>query len=103
MTRENRDWDNLAHEALLKLQNGEDLTGKNGAMTALAKALIEASLEGELDAHLEEAPGNRRNGKTGKQLKTGHGTIDLSTSRDRNGSFEPELVKKRQTTLGQGA
>ena len=102
MTRENRDWDNLAHEALLKLQNGEDLTGKNGAMTALAKALIEASLEGELDAHLEEASGNRRNGKTGKQLKTGHGTIELSTSRDRNGSFEPELVKKRQTTLGKG-
>ena len=72
----------------------------------MIKRLLEASLEGELEAHLEEEKAkqqsNRRNGKSRKSLKTGFGKIDLETSRDRQGSFEPQLVRKRQTTLGEG-
>lgn len=102
MTQEDRDWNELAQEALRKLRDGQELSGKDGAMTSLAKALIEASLEGELDAHLDQSPGNRRNGKSSKKLKTSHGLIDLNTTRDRDSSFDPQLVKKRQTTLGKG-
>jgi transposase-like protein len=66
---------------------------------------VEASLEGELDAHLnecrEQGVSNRRNGKLKKIVKSGAGPFELETSRDREGSFEPQLIKKRQTVLNE--
>jgi putative transposase len=58
-----------------------------------------------LDHHLIGGDGaptrrNRRNGRTTKRVKTDRGSIEIATPRDRDGSFEPQLVKKRQTTLG---
>lgn len=49
-------------------------------------------------ANLEEG-GNRRNGTTSKLMKTGTGSFELEVPRDRNSSFEPQIVKKRQTVL----
>ena len=46
--------------------------------------------------------GNRRNGKMCKQLQTEYGPVETDTPRDRDGSFEPEMVKKRQTILAEG-
>ena len=93
-------------EAVEKLKNGEQLGGKDGILAPLIKGILEASLEGELTVHLQEEKlsgnSNRRNGKGSKTLKTGYGEIALETGRDRLGSFEPELVAKRQTTLGKG-
>ncbi len=63
---------------------------------------MEAALEGELDSHLdaeERKEGNRKNGKTSKTLQTSDGLLEIETSRDRNATFEPELVKKRETVL----
>lgn len=101
MKGEKFDWDNFESEALSQLKSGKKLEGKEGVLAPLIKRLVEASIEGELDSHLKESEGNRRNGKTTKKLKTGFGQINLTTSRDRNSSFEPELVKKRQVTLGE--
>lgn len=98
----NFDWQDFESEAIQRLKEGEELGGKDGVLAPLIKRLLEASLEGELDGHLSESPGNRRNGKSRKQLKTSHGAIELETGRDRQGSFEPQLVKKRQVTLGEG-
>jgi transposase-like protein len=68
----------------------------------LIKRLIESSLEGELDAHLKESEEpNRRNGKLSKSLRTSIGPIEINTPRDRNSSFEPQLVKKRQRVLNE--
>lgn len=96
----------FARQAAARLQSGEELSGKDGVLAPLIKQIIEASLEGELDAHLAEEKslekGNRRNGKSRKRLKTEFGSIDLESSRDRLSSFEPQLVKKRQTSLGAG-
>ena len=52
----------------------------------------------------EKASGksNRRNGPTSKKLKTEYGEIEMETSRDRAGTFDPQLVSKRQTVLGKG-
>jgi transposase-like protein len=61
-------------------------------------------LEGELDGHLDDQErdtGNRKNGKSKKLLKTSSGTIEVTTPRDRSGSFEPEIVKKRETIMAQ--
>lgn len=92
-------------EAIARLKSGESLTGKDGILTPLIKQIIEASLEGEIDAHLSESKvaeaSNRRNGKTSKLLKTGTESFELETPRDRLGTFEPQLVKKRQTILNE--
>jgi transposase-like protein len=93
-------------DAVEQLRSGEELGGKNGILAPLIKRIVEASLEGELKSHLEEekASGktNRRNGKGSKLVKTDYGSIEIETNRDRLGSFEPELLPKRQTFLGKG-
>ena len=100
------DWSDFETEALEGLKNGDSLGGKDGILAPMIKHLLEASLEGELSVHLEEeklsGKKNRRNGKQSKGLKTQYGPIDLESTRDRAGSFDPQIVKKRQTTLGEG-
>lgn len=87
-------------KALKGLQSGQALTGKDGILTPLIKQLTEAALAAELDSHLaQDVQANRKNGVTKKTLKTPSGNFELATPRDRNGSFEPQLVKKHQTTL----
>jgi transposase-like protein len=92
-------------EAIEKIKAGEPLTGKGGILTPLLKELLESALEGELDAHLlenrEAGISNRRNGKSSKQIQTNSDSFELLTPRDREGSFEPEIVKKRQTVLNE--
>lgn len=91
-------------EAIKNLKDGKPLSGKEGVITPLIKMILEAALEGELESHLSteksEGVGNRRNGRTSKTVKTGQSAFELETPRDRSGTFEPEIVKKRQTYLG---
>jgi putative transposase len=92
----------LRKKALKQLMSGESLYGKNGAFAPMLKSFLEAALEGELDAHLDEderKSGNRKNGKLSKTLQTSEGPLEIETSRDRHSTFEPELVKKRETIL----
>jgi len=100
------DWEGFEKAALEKLKEGEKLGGKDGVMAPLIKHLLETALGAELEEHLEEEKAkkkkNRKNGKGKKGLKTSYGKIELETSRDRAGSFEPKIVKKRETTLGEG-
>lgn len=94
--------DELRKKALKQLMSGESLYGKNGAFAPMLKSFLEAALEGELDAHLDEderKSGNRKNGKLSKTLQTSEGPLEIETSRDRHSTFEPELVKKRETIL----
>jgi len=94
--------DEVRQQALSQFKSGKPLFGKGGAFAPMLQELLEAALEGELTAHLneEEDPDpNRRNGHTSKMLKTSEGSFELSTPRDRNGSFTPETVRKRQTIL----
>ncbi len=98
------DYKTFEQEALLKLQQGISLEGENGILAPLLKRLLEAGLQGELASHLSKPSEtkNRRNGLSTKKVKTHYGSIDVSTPRDREGSFEPELLPKRQTSLGEG-
>lgn len=88
-------------QALQQLKEGKAFEGKDGILAPLIKRLVEAGLEGELDAHLKEKTPNRRNGKMSKRVKTGFGQVEIKTPRDRNASFEPQTLPKRQTTLGE--
>lgn len=87
-------------QALKDLQDGKALTGKDGILSPLIKQLTEAALNAELELHLEnDNLPNRKNGRTRKTIKHASGRFDLGTPRDRNVSFEPQLIKKNQTTL----
>jgi len=98
----------LPEEALqdaLKGLQGEEITGPGGLLAQLAGRVIETALETELTDHLGHPPGgvpgsaNVRNGSTGKTVATDLGPVEIKTPRDRQGSFEPQLVAKRQTRL----
>ena len=93
----------LLEELLKDYKSPEDLLGQGGLLKELTKALVEKALDGELTHHLgypkysSSKNDNARNGKSKKGLLTDHGKMEIVSPRDRNGSFEPELVKKRQT------
>lgn len=95
----------LLDELLKDYQKPEDVIGENGLLKQLTKALLERAMSAELTNHLgyeKSDPagyhsGNSRNGTTAKTLKGDFGEIAIETPRDRNGSFEPQIVKKHQT------
>ena len=91
-------------EILDQFRSGKKLTGKGGLLAPLIKQLTEAALEAEVESHIANdvlgGKPNRRNGFNKKTIKgTSDSTFELETPRDRNGSFEPELVKKNQTHM----
>jgi putative transposase len=83
----------------------EELSGPGGLLSQLAGRVIEAALDAEMTEHLGHPPGgvpqgpNVRNGATPKTVQTDLGPVRIETPRDREGSFEPQLVRKRQTRL----
>lgn len=89
----------------LKGLEPDEITGPGGLLTQLAGRVIETALGAELGEHLGHPPGgvpsgsNVRNGATAKRVQTDLGTVDVKAPRDRDGSFEPRLVAKRQTRL----
>jgi transposase-like protein len=98
------DYEELKRKTLEQLRSGKSLFGKDGAFAPLLKDILEAALDGEIEGHLddqERSAGNRKNGKTSKKLKTADGTIDLETPRDRAATFDPQIVKKRETILAE--
>lgn len=97
--------DEAALEEAVQGLRPEDLTGPGGLLTQLAGRVIEAALDAERSEHLGYPPGetprqaNKRNGGTPKTVKTDLGPVEIRTPRDRDASFEPQLVKKRQTRI----
>lgn len=96
------DFEAFSREAIERLKAGDSMVGTNGIFTPLLKRLIEAAMEGEIDAHMEatrKSNNNRRNGHGAKNLKSPYGGFEISAPRDRNGSFEPQIVAKRQRSI----
>lgn len=101
---ETEEYKELRKKALSQLRSGQTLTGKGGAFAPLLKEFIESALKAEMEVHLDEQErdlGNKRNGKGVKTLKTATGTITIETPQDRLSSFEPQLVRKRETVLAE--
>ena len=98
----------LLDKVLAQVDTGElRLTGEGGFLPEMLRRLLEAGLRVELSDHLGyekgdpagQGSGNSRNGSTPKRLGTEVGDIDLATPRDRNGTFDPQLVSKGQRRL----
>ncbi len=85
-------------------QKPEDLLGENGILKQLTEAIMERALQAELAAHLghdkhsavANDTGNTRNGSSAKTLKGDFGALPIAIPRDRDGSFEPQLIAKHQ-------
>ena len=89
-------------------EEGVSLVGPGGLLTGLTKTVLESALEAELTEHVGyEAynpaghhSGNSRNGTRSKTVATDVGPVSIEVPRDRAGTFEPQIVKKRQRRLG---
>lgn len=107
MTRKKSKQDALIDELLQECENPKDILGKNGLLKQLTKRLVERTLDAELTDHLGYEPhsvqgrgtGNNRNGKGHKTVQSDTGALEIEVPRDRNGTFEPQLVRKRQRRL----
>jgi putative transposase len=96
--------DELIDELLAGARTEEEIVGPGGLLGDLTRRLVERAMSAELTEHLgyephQEPPGgteNTRNGGTPKTLATEHGPVRIKTPRDRNGSFEPKIVRKGQ-------
>lgn len=98
------DFERFKQEAMEGLYSGKKATGTDGIFAPLMKHLLESMLEGELNNHLDEekasGTSNRRNGKSRKTVRSlSSGSFELETGRDREGSFEPKIVPKRQLII----
>jgi putative transposase len=100
---------NITDEMLDQLTEGlstqEDVFGKGGLLRQLQKRILEKMLNKELDLHIttekqSSSSGNHRNGRGHKTVKSESGEIPIDTPRDRNGTFEPMIVPKRQRRIG---
>jgi transposase-like protein len=101
-------YDEFVKKVSEELKSGKPISGKGGVFTPFIKQVLEGALEEEIETHMkreiEECEDigmrNRRNGKSRKQIRTDVGSFELETPRDRNSSFEPAIVKKRQRYFG---
>ncbi len=99
--------DALLDELLQGCESPEEILGEHGLLKGLTKWLVERALEAELTNHLGYVPhvrhqaqnGNVRNGTSVKTVETDQGPMELAVPRDRAGTFEPTVVKKRQRRL----
>lgn len=96
----------LAKELSKEARSLDDLCGKDNLLSGLFKDTVEEMLKAELTNHvgypkhhaLGDLSGNNRNGMSTKKLRTSHGETEIEIPRDRNGTYEPQIVKKYQTS-----
>ena len=105
----NFNYDSFKRQAIAKLYAGKGLSGKGGVFSGMIKDILETALGEELNHHLQQEKeqftesgndfNNRKNGYNSKILKTSDSAFSLDVGRDRNGSFEPQIIKRNQTIL----
>lgn len=100
------DYSIFEQDAIKRLYEGDGLVGKDGVLTGMIQRIVNAALLGEVKGHIKDTRAlgkeNRRNGYTEKTLDTELGPVSISPPRDRDGSFEPQLVNKWSRQLGTG-
>ena len=105
MTKDKSIDNELIDNLLKNYKKPEDLIGENGLLKQLTKQLLERAMAAEMTEHVGyekhdtagHNSGNSRNGKSAKTIKGTFGELALETPRDRNGTFEPQIIEKHQT------
>lgn len=110
MTRKKRDPKTVAlAQAILEQYNPESVSDMNDALKDIFGPMFEAMLQGEMSHHLgyesndksAKKNDNRRNGYGNKKVKTSYGEVDIETPRDRDGTFEPQIIPKRKKDVSE--
>lgn len=104
MAKQNEQLEEILDEIDFKNLTPEQITGENGLLKQLTKRVIEKAMEAEMTDHLgyeksdtaSKKTANSRNGKSSKSIKTQIGEVDISIPRDRDGDYEPHIIKKHQ-------
>ena len=108
MTKLTKRQESLLNELLEDFKGApESILGQHGLMNELRKRVVEAMLDGELTSHLGYRPhdpvghgtGNSRNGYSAKKVQSKDGELELEVPRDRNSSFEPQVLRKGQRRM----
>jgi transposase-like protein len=105
MIKKDKELDAALDRLILMEKDPSTILSEGGLLKQLTKRLVERALNAEIDDHLgyskygRSDADNSRNGNSSKQLITDSGVIELEVPRDRDGSFEPTLVKKRQNRI----
>ena len=108
MTKLTKRQESLLNELLEDFKGApESILGQHGLMNELRKRVVEAMLDGELTSHLGHRPhdpvghgtGNSRNGYSAKKVQSKDGELELEVPRDRNSSFEPQVLRKGQRRM----
>jgi len=107
MARKKKDRADELIDEMIKDRTPEELLGESGFLQELTKRFVERALEGKLTDHLGyekgsadgNNTGNSRKGKSSKSVISSNGQMEIEVPRDRNGDFDPQLVKKRQRRL----
>ncbi len=94
----------MLDDLMKKIKTPEDLFGENGVLKQFVKAITERALQAELSNHLGyekhdskgKNSGNSRNGNTSKTIKGTFGETEIAVPRDRQSTFEPQFIEKRQ-------
>ena len=97
-----KEYQELKAKALSQFRSGKSLFSKGGAFAPLLKQFLDEALNAEMEAHLEgeeREKGNKRNGLRKKTVKTSAGNLSIITPQDRHSSFEPQIIRKRETIL----
>ena len=93
-------------EVLERLYKGDAILGDGGIFTEMLQTFVNAALEGEIESSLDKGRAigvsNRRNGHTHKTVRSSAGPMEIHTSRDRIGEYDPLLIKKWERDLGTG-
>ena len=105
-SQNNPNYDSFKEQIIAGLKSGKGLTGKDGIFSGMVKDVLETMLSEELNQHLSSERkelnsdfNNRKNGYNSKTVKTKDSAFVLDTPRDRNSSFEPQIIRKNQTVL----
>jgi putative transposase len=108
VSQRDADEEELARELIRQArEQGVNLVGPGGLLSGLTKKVLDAALDAEMTEHLGyerhavegRDGGNSRNGIRTKTVLTDVGEVDVDVPRDREGSFEPKIVRKRQRRL----
>lgn len=101
--KEEFNFEEFKKQAIAGMYSGKPFNGEQGIFAPLMKHFLESVLAGELEGHLRENKSqgieNRKNGRTTKRVKSLSGEFDLEGNRDRNGTFEPVILPKRQLII----
>jgi putative transposase len=97
------DYESIEQKVVQQIRSGKPLMGKGGALAPLIEHFVKLAMEAEVEGFLDDGErqrGNRRNGyQETKTVKTGQGSFDVRTPRDRFGEYDPQIIKKRETII----